>query len=225
MAVPVTVGAPLKVTLFGNYNLRVVTNNVFWVKLTTGSLISDDNTAINVARGLWAALKGPLLGITTTAMRYTSVLCEVLDASGASINGEAYTIPTAEQAGSAGVTAHPPFNAATYRLVRPNTSFRHGYKRFAGMAEDLDTNGVVASPASQTALDAIAAAIFAPFDMVKGAILDGSDDPIVSSECQIFIQRAVVNGDPLATPEYIRPSAVIFNGFGSQNTRKFGSGV
>jgi hypothetical protein len=138
-----------------------------------------------------------------------------LDADFNQVNGETWLIPTAEQAGVINGDSLPRFNTFTFKYVRPSLAFRHGWKRFGGVPESSQNAGIVTSGA-RADLDALATKLAAD---IGALAVDGT--PVANpGDARPIIYQAHLNGDPVSPVVTGYPSAVVFNGIGSQNSRK-----
>lgn len=123
--------------------------------------------------------------------------------------------------GTRGSDVLPPFVAWSFRMNRQTSESRHGQKRFVGVAETDQDDGVAVA-GIVTNLTAVASAL-------ESNIVPGGGSP-ASFEPRIFRE-----GRPEVTiPEKVIPavvqasypiSSVNYVRIGSQNTRKFGRGA
>lgn len=113
-------------------------------------------------------------------------------------------------AGSVGGDCLPPFVAWGFTYLRGGTGERNGYKRFAGVAESNQVNGI---PGGSAVTNGPALAL-----ALNASITDGTTDynPV--------IQREQIHGVPQHPPVHYSVSSVKFAGITSQNTRKYGHG-
>lgn len=108
--------------------------------------------------------------------------------------------------GSVGDFAEPTFVAWGYRYNRAASNERHGYKRFAGVADTWWEGGEI-DPANNTALAAVAT-------VLEGDINNGG------STFTPLIQRRFLDKVPVDPPEYYTFNTVSFQGITTQNSRK-----
>lgn len=105
----------------------------------------------------------------------------------------------------------PPFVALSFLYQRNNRTTFHGHKRFAGVGEAGQNNGLPTSSLNTLAATAAAA-------LLSTLTASGLDYlPCIYSK--------VLNGVPRSTPVVNLVKDVIFKGITTQNTRKFGRGA
>lgn len=221
MAILVGVGTVLRTVLFGRFNDAVQTRNVFYHEVSSvGSGVSDEDSLIGYARGIWDAIKVDLRLNTASIQKYYQLETGNFDlATGLVVNSEIYSIPSGEQPGSNANEALPPFCTWTFKYIRPSATFRHGFKRFAGVCETSQVNGV-AIPAAVTSLNALGATLgntVNPVSPSTGTTGGGLAIPVIT--------RAEQNGMPVRPILVDNPVAVVYDLIGTQNSRKFGSGI
>lgn len=163
----------------------------------------------------WDAIKGDLKAITTPDVVYQTVKHVVTSGDDLGFIAE-FAIPSADGAGTASGEMMPPANAYTFKYIRPNGQFKHGWKRFAGVSEAFVTSGRVTGGTPLSLLDALASRLEAPVVYDNGLNGIGTGTPI--------ILREVVNGVTLPTPLVAEVTDVQFMYIGTQNTRKYGRG-
>lgn len=221
MPINVATNDLMRIVLFGRFNSAVETRNVFYYKVQAAATpaAAEDNLA-GYARGLWEHLKFTLRAVTSQQMRYYQVECGAFDENTALVvNAETYVIPGAEQAGTVVDESLPPANTWTFRYIRSDINFRHGYKRFAGVPEQLQAAGIITGSGSLVvnALAAQLAADVAPVEPTTGVAGVGS--------AQVCITRQEQNGAPVLPVLVNFPSSVVYSAIGTQNSRKLGRGV
>lgn len=121
---------------------------------------------------------------------------------------------TTPVAGAVSGDCLPPFASWGFQLNRATRTTRNGYKRFPGVAESSQVNGVATSGAISTA-NAIAALLGVQQDFVVAS--PGTLEFSLSPK----IVRKDEAGELVLVNDVISAS---FKGIGSQNTRKFGRG-
>lgn len=225
MPISVAVDDIIELKLVGNYNGSVQVNNVFHYKIASlGTGTGAPATLDAFGAGFVLGILPDILAITADVVTYTSIDVRLLDAdTGALVNGETVLIlpPFGDGAGSA--DALPPHDCTTFKYVRPNSSFRHGFKRFAGVSEDGVQDGLPTGGAISF-LNALALTL-------QGAMpayplpVDEDDDPITGAAANPVVLKRVFNGDPLNPIEVAEIVNVVFSRIGTQNSRKFGVGV
>jgi hypothetical protein len=221
MAIPVAAGDNIRMILKGTYNTSVTLNNVFYAKVNTEAPGALESTLQHAANGLWKTIQSSLLAVTNTIVVYSEVLAESLDADGNLVNGESYFIPAGEGQGTSTGGALPPADAFTFKIVRPDSSKRHGFKRFAGVSESEQDAGVPAA-GTVTALDALAAAMAGDIHF-WGDVLGVNSD--LGGQMNIQLVQKVLNGDVVSPAVFYFPATVVFDKIGHQDTRDYGRGV
>lgn len=187
-----------KLTLRGDIFLQEV-NNVYYFAGATGSGSAADLISTFIAEHV-----GTILTFTCEQMHYADVHVEGVQV----VDDIADAI--VDETGDITGECLPPFVAWSFRLNRPNTSTRNGYKRFAGVAESSQTNGVALSGVL-TNLDTYALTLAQP--------LVGTEDTYLP-----VIRTAQRNNDVVDPPEYTVFITASYREISSQNTRKFGRG-
>jgi hypothetical protein len=220
------IGDIYRMTLKGVFGSTTETNNVFYYEVESiDPGASPAVTPRNYAWGLWAALRDSYVtDLCSVKQVFTAVKAEKLDTeTGEFVFAEEYSIPTGEREGQIAGDALPSNDAYQLRLVRPTADFRHGYKRFPGVAEELQEDGVLTAPAF-TALTAVAVRLVLPIDAVLSVF--GEETELPGAQMNIRIGQFIHNGDPLDTPVFAFPSSIIPNDrVRPQNSRVFGHGV
>jgi len=105
----------------------------------------------------------------------------------------------------------PPSVCYTYRYQRTQLGRRHGYKRFAGVGEAQQTDGVATVgilPSLQDDAEVLAADL----------------EPISGISLRPVILHSQLNGQPVTPPVPQDIQTVVYSHIGTQNTRKFGRG-
>lgn len=219
MAIPVVTGDKIRITLRGHFSATVQTLNVFHYKVDpTDALYGGDNLG-NAAASFWYAFKDVIRPPTSNVQRYESVTAESLDlATWNVINGEEYAIPGGEQYGTATGDCLPPYSTWSFRYVRASADFRHGYKRFPGIPEGGQVNGY-AEAGYITYMNAIATLLNG--DIVFAAL---GSHLLSSGRLKPQLYKAHRYGGDVRPVEFQRPASVVYEGIGSQNTRKYGRG-
>lgn len=221
MAISVGIGTVLRTVLFGRFNNAVETRNVFYHEVSSiGVGSGPEDSLVGYARGIWDAFKTDLRINTTVAQNYYQLECGNFDlATGLVVNSEIYSIPAGEQPGGNANESLPPFCTWTFKYIRPSATYRHGFKRFAGVAETSQVNGV-AIPAAIVSLNALGATLgntVNPVHPTTGVPGGGLAIPVIT--------RAEQNGMPVRPILVDNPVAVVYDLLGTQNSRKFGSGI
>jgi len=221
MPISVGVGTVMRTVLFGRFNNAVETRNVFYHQvLSVGGELGGEDSLLGYARGLWDALKIYLRPVTASVQKYYQAECGQFDlATALVVNSEIYSIPSGEQAGTDGNPSLPPYATWTFKLVRPSSTYRHGFKRFAGVGENSQDNGIIQS-GTVTAINAVASALAAtlnPVNPSSGVAGGGLATPVITRQEQ--------NGMPVRPVLVDNPVTVVFDLIGTQNSRKYGAGI
>lgn len=214
-----------ELVLRGVFNASVVVNNVFHYRSFLGDAPAlaggQPGTIRGAAEALWDTIKVALRANTTTLLLFQSIFAYQLDADGNVVSGEGHSIPPADQAGLASGDALPPVNAYTFQYVRPNTSFKHGYKRFAGVSELANANGFLAGGSPTTNATQLA------INLAANLIPEDPGYGLAGAAYHLFpiILKKISNGMPVSPNGWAQPSSVIFKGIGTQTSRKYGVGI
>jgi len=219
MPISVSVGDLMEFKVVGEFNAAQETNNVFHYKESGTVLATLDQYAI----GLMNAIETNVYPIISSAQRFIRIDASILDVDGHLVNGESVFFPVANQAGAVAGDALPPYAAWTFKYVRPSATFRHGFKRFAGVPESMQSGGFPAS----SALSLLATAATSLEQVIAGMTQDsdGNPDTVVTGSlaAPVVLQR-VINGDPISPVNVASISDVVFDKIGTQNSRKYGVG-
>lgn len=107
--------------------------------------------------------------------------------------------------------ALPPYVCFSFRLNRSTRAVRNGQKRFAGVAEDVQANGIVTNGTQLTVLGELAVAL--------GGMID--EDAGANVWYPRIYRAAGLNskGQPVARADF-PVSSVSYTGLSTQNTRK-----
>lgn len=192
-----------------------VVNSFYFDVIDRGSpLAGDDAELFNIGLKLWNKIKGNLRDVTSIAIDYKTV--EVFKADGSDVGASGfYTIPAGEGVGTVGGDVLPPFVCWSFQYTRPNANFRHGYKRFAGVPESMQSNGAASSGAA-TILNALAADLRSDIDL-----------PSIGTGgwyMEFALVQRIKNGVAVDPDVWYKPSTVAYKKIGSQNTRKYNVG-
>jgi hypothetical protein len=187
------------------YNDAVECLNV-WTYESNGSV--DVTTPMNdIAAALWDKIGSALKAVASNVVVYKSVYVKNLMTLTEGYYGLA---PTED--GDRDGDCLPPFNAYSFQFQRQSAITRHGHKRFVGVPESVQHNGVITDGTTLTNLGTLAAALGAPLDDDNGINASAELWPIIYGRYQ--------NGELLTVPIINPVIAVNFTGIGSQNTRK-----
>ena len=219
MAVLASVGSLVEFKLRGFFDGSQELNNIFHYRVNEISAVDLQQAAA----GLWHTLTLHLLASLSTVVEFTEIQASILDTHGAIVNGETYVIKDGTGAGTDATDSLPPFVCFTFRYQRPSSAFRHGYKRFAGVPEDAQVKGLVAS-GSVTGLNDVANDLRLPITAYT-IDTDGSPlAPVTGDTLEPVLVQRFKNGDAVDPVVVYAPSTVIFSKIGSQNSRKYGRG-
>jgi len=133
-----------------------------------------------------------------------------LDVTGVQIGGD-LTVLTVNADGLVSGDCLPSFVAFAYTIVRSEIGNRNGYKRFAGVPESKQIDGVATSSWITTALIPLADAL----------------EVVLSGETTTYtplVRSTVRNKVVLPSPEYFVYGPVAYKGIRSQVSRKVGHG-
>jgi len=221
MPISVGVGTVIRTVLFGRFNNAVETRNVFYHLVSSlGGGSGPEDSLLGYARGIWDALKIPLRPHIAAVQKFYQLESGQFDlATALVVNSEIYSIPSGEQPGTDPNEALPPYVTFTFKYIRPSSTYRHGFKRFPGVSEANQVNGV-AVPGILTALNATAAALgqtVNPVHPTTGVAGGGLAIPVITRQEQ--------NGMPVRPVLVDNPVAVVYDLIGTQNSRKYGSGI
>jgi hypothetical protein len=105
----------------------------------------------------------------------------------------------------------PPYATFDFTYVRGGARERNGYKRFSGVPESRQANGV-----ANATSNALAATLAVALEQPVGSVGTGLLTPV--------IKRTKINHVVQTPPKYFTISSVIYSKIGTQNSRKFGHG-
>lgn len=218
MPIPVTTSELMEFKLKGSYNSVVEVNNIFHYQCTAGGGATLDE----FAAGLWHDLAAVLLPRTNDSVTYESVEARIVDTDDALVNSELFIITAPNGLGADGGDALPPTDTWTFKLLRPDGTFRHGFKRFAGVSEAAQTDGLPTSGVISS-LAAIAAMLASP--VTAYTIVGGVPTaPVAGSSMEPAIFQRHINGDVISPMNIGIVTNAVFSRIGSQDTRAFGRG-
>ena len=204
------------IVLKGKWNggQDIINSFYFELHFDGGTLVGDDNEIFSIASHWWDYVKAALRALTPNVISYNQI--DVFKADGSDVgNSGFFTIPVNERVGLVSDDALPPFVAYTFQYTRPNANFRHGYKRFAGVIEAWQANGIV-NGTGITKVNDLAAVLDDDIRIADGMVNVPYIEPAL-------VQR-VKNGQPVGPDVWYKPSTVQFKKIGSQNSRKYNVG-
>jgi hypothetical protein len=221
MAIPVILNDNTRLILKGIFDNTLQVNNVFYAKVTdVDSVTIPPPTLQDMGDGLWQTLKTSLIPVTSADVTYTEIVCESLDADANLLSSESYFIGTGGSGTAAG-DGLPSQDTWTFKFLRPAGAFRHGYKRFAGVSESEQTNGLPA-PATVPALNAIAATLSGIFPFYRNI---AAVETNIGGSFKLQLVQKFFNGDVVSPAIFYNHAGVVFNSIGTQNSRKRGRGI
>lgn len=219
MAITVSVGDIVRVTLRAVMAGSVQCLNVFHYAVTAVDPAVNGNTLRSAAISVWYNLQDNLRPYIGGNVVFQSIIAESLDLTTWNvINGEEFAIPSGEQVGQATGDVLPPANCWSFKYTRATSDFRHGYKRFPGVPENKQHEGLVNS-GDLAGMNVIADALFADVIFADEDNVDAGTGRLIPR-----IYKAQRYGSTVRPVEFQKPAAVVYEGIGTQNTRKFGRG-
>jgi hypothetical protein len=220
MTIPSGSDTVLELVLKGTYTGAGDVRNVFhyYVVEDAGATLQQWGA------GLWQLISTNLLAVTNGIVNYEEIEVKKLGADGIATLAEPYLIPTGEGQGNASDDALPPAEAWTFRFVKSLVGGRHGYKRFSGVSEGQQLNGVATSGILGT-LGNVAETLEVDLAAFTVAFSDGLPEAEISgSNAYPVILHRVYAGDFLNPVTVEQPAGVVYSHIGTQNTRKYGRG-
>lgn len=179
--------------------------NVYFYRVT--SITGLDDTYLDVLGGWFKDnVVSPVAALQSASVSHTELFLENLS-NGVDILTYDDGFPIA---GEASGDALPPYASYGFQLLRESRTTRNGYKRFAGVTEANQDDGIYTG--GGTAITDVEDALAA--DVVIG-LATVAEPVIVKRPFDV----------PVVTFEYASIGGALFRGIGTQNTRKFGRGV
>lgn len=169
--------------------------------------LAGDQNATHYAQEVWDFMKVNLRPLISTAVTYTEIRSRNLT-DGVLLG--TYAI-TSGNGGTVSSEALPSFVSYSFRMNRASGVTRHGYKRFQGVPETANTDGVLAS-AFATPVASLAADL--------GGVVPGVITGNTAMRLTPRIRSLFLGGEERPSPVIGAISSVAFVGFGTQNTRK-----
>jgi hypothetical protein len=225
VSILVEVGDLIELKLVGNYKEVMEVNNIFQFQVESIGTGSGSPAALDeFAMGFLVENMTNIVGFTSVAVKYTSIEAKLYDpVHGVFVNGQSIPILGGDGDGLVSGEVLPPYVTYTFKYVREDASKRHGFKRFCGVPESVNEDGHPTSAALGNL--ASAAEVFAS-DLPAYTVVDGAPGTQISTAAALpVIVSRIFNGDFLDPIIIASPSTVIFDKFGTQNSRKFGVGV
>src|SRR5215813_4429139 len=196
------VGDIYKIEAFGVMDGVQIINSYHYVR--DGS--SGVPTFATIAEDFRSKVIDKVRAITVNQMVWNNLVLTDVDPTGAGFD-DVFGSP---EGGNVTDEALPPYSCWSFLLARTNRTTFNGHKRFAGVPETWQADGVI-SAGHTTAIGNLATAL-------GQSITDGT---LVYKPC---ILSTILNGVPRTTPLVNLVSGVQFKGITTQNTRKYGRG-
>jgi len=219
MPISVATDDVLELTMKGAFGGISQVINVYHYKVTAAGSATLQEFGAGLAQ-MWAAVIGL---ITNEHVKFNEVEVTKLDTDGLPVTGESFIAVGDYLLGQQLGESLPPFVCWTFKYLRPNATFRHGFKRFAGVDEDAQLDGFPASSIA-TPLANVAAALEGTLHAYT-IDTDGNPDTSISGATAVpVILQKIINGDPISPINVGLVSDVVFDRIGTQNSRKYGVG-
>jgi hypothetical protein len=218
MPLPVSTDALLEFVHKGFFDGAAEVINVYHYEADGGGSATLDEYGF----GLLRSLDSTLNAIITPHVIYTELECKILNTDGELVNGETLIIPAVRGTGRKGTASEAPFVNWTFKLIRPDASFRHGWKRYAGVPKDEVNQGIAGSGIASL-LNAHAVTLNA---VIHSYSYDYGDDTFTETGATmnpVILQR-VVNGTRVSPVNVAELAGAAYSKIGSQNSRKYGRG-
>jgi hypothetical protein len=198
--------------------------NVFHYRVThvNGAPAGLENDALSLAAGFWNALFDHWKLVMGTLASLTEIQIDALDSFWTIVNNTVWTPPAGSYVGTVAGDMAPPFVCYTFKYIRPNATFRLGYKRFGGLSEGVMGGYGQPTPATRLLLDDISTALNSDITALDPVTYAAFADGAVMEP---ILYRRIANGDVIDEPLVGRVSNVVYSHIGSQNTRKTGRGI
>jgi hypothetical protein len=163
------------------------------------------DTIADIIQAFYVALGPTLINLIGTSSVFSEVTGQFV--RGSILFGSQ---PLVGQSGTVSGDQLPPYATWDFTYVRGGALERNGYKRFSGVPESFQANGV-ASGSGPANLAVLAGVLGAGFN-------SGTDDwtPV--------IKRTKIAHVTQTPPKYYSVSSVVYSKIGTQNSRKFGHG-
>lgn len=188
----------LKITMVGSIFNEECLNVFYYGNIDVVTGIDD------VLTEFAASPLGDILSILSSAYRCHRIDGEVVK------GGTTLSTLAIESNGTIGGACLPPTNCWDFTLIRGGAKERNGYKRFSGVAESSQDDGVATTGISAS-LQSVATALAA--DLTPGV-----------QTWFPLIRRTRVNRVPQNPPVYYEFDNAAYSKIGTQNSRKFGHG-
>jgi hypothetical protein len=221
MPIPSNPGDIVKMEVFHSYDILPKPQiNVYHYELIDVTKVGGGTaTYENWAKGLYVLLATNFIAtLMSSTVTLTEIRVSLLNiVTGLFETQESFFPDLPTSVGSQGGDCLPPIDAYKLRLNRPNSDFRHGYKRLPGVPEAVQAKGILAATPGGLLAD-LADALELDLVANEGAVTDSV--PMDGTAAQIQCIQAVVDGDPLDVPRFAPPSAILgFAKLSHQTTR------
>jgi hypothetical protein len=225
MSLPIATGQILELIVQGNYDTTMLVENVFHYHVTALGTGGDSPASCeNFAAGFVHDVLPYIRNVTSSLVSYTQIVANILDyTTGLLINGVPVGIDSTLQPGIIGDDAMPPYVCWTFKYVRADATFRHGFKRFAGVPELEQTKGQATSGVL-SGLNTLAGKLQA--QLTAYTLVGGVPTTLIPSAAAhpVGLQRQK-SGDLLNPINVQDFTTVVYDKIGTQNSRKYGVGV
>lgn len=219
MAIGVQTGDVLEFVCKGYFDNAQEVINVYHYSVA----VEDDTTLEQFAYGLMIRLSQTLMPLLAGVVVYTEIQASILDENGHPTTGTNIIVPADRGTGTASGEALPPYVTWTFKLQRPDSSFRHGWKRYSGVTEANQNKGFPASgivSALNTHALMLAEEVSAwDYDYDT----EETDELTGTGMTPVIIQR-VYHSTPVLPVNVGDVLAASYNNIGTQNSRKYGRG-
>jgi len=212
----------IEFTLRGVFNGSVATRNVFHYRVSNLDVGGDTpfDSLNHAARDVWATLFPALHDLTTAKQVHTQLDAKIIRGADAGMQN-VYVIPSGERAGTVAGDTMGPTDVYSFRLQGTGGVFRNGYKRFSGVPEAFQTEGLWVGDNAD--LDAMCAALAAQVQVsggIGGVVGQYDIRPVIVSK----MAGGLDPSDIVVLRDW-EPVGVVFGGIGSQDTRAYGRGI
>lgn len=225
MGLPIATGKILELILQGNYDNTMLVENVFHYHVTNlGTGGDSPATCENFVAGFIHDVLPYIRNVSTAVVSYTQVIANILDYdTGLLVNGVPVGIDSTLQAGIISGDTLPPYVCWTFKYVRSDATYRHGFKRFAGVAESQQQKGLAGSGVISD-LNTLATKL--QNGLTAYTLVAGIPTTLITAAAAhpVGLQRQK-SGD-LLNPINVKDfTTVVYDKIGTQNSRKYGVGV
>ncbi len=212
----------IQFTLRGIFNGSVGTRNVFHYRVSNLDVGGDTafDSLAHAARDVWATIFPALHALTTAKQVHTQFDAKIIRGADAGMQN-VYVIPSGERAGTVAGDTMGPTDVYSFRLQGTGGVYRNGYKRFSGIPEAFQTEGLWVGDNNN--LNAMTAALAAQVQVsggVGGVVGQYDLRPVIVSK-----MAGGLDPSDITVLRAWEPVGVVFGGIGSQDTRAYGRGL